>query len=137
MMATEQASTVATETGSLPKWATWLAAVVGLWVLVSPFVLTGEIASGTAMWSNTLAGILIAILAGFGAYSLRSSTGTEANSPGEWSSWIAALTGLWILGSAYVLTGPITTGTVLWSNVASGVVAFVLAAYGGYALHGG
>lgn len=71
-MATEQASTIIGEPSSLAKRASWLAAVVGLWVLVSPFVLDGSIASATAMWSNVVAGVVALILAGSAGYVLHS-----------------------------------------------------------------
>lgn len=136
-MATEQTSTVTTVPGSIAKWLSWLAALVGLWVLASPFVLSGPIASGTAMWSNVVAGIVIAVLAAYGAYTIRTSAEMEGGPPGEWSGWIAAIAGAWILVSPLVLSGPITTGTVMWSNVAGGVLALILAAYTGFVLHSG
>lgn len=130
-MATEQASSVPTESGSLAKWASWLAALVGLWVLVSPFVLSGPVTSGTAMWSNVVAGIVVLVLAAYGAFELRSAA--HASAASEWSGWIAALAGLWILASPFVLTGSITTGNPMYSNVIAGIVAAVLAAYAGQA----
>lgn len=136
-MATEQASTVSTDYGSLAKWGSWLAALVGLWVVVSPFVLTGSIADGTPMWSNGLAGIVVLVLAAFGAYTVRTSAETATNSAGEWSGWVAALAGLWILVSPFVLGGVIQEGAAMWSNAAAGVVALILAAYAGYSLHTG
>lgn len=131
-MATEQTSTVTTETGSLAAGASGLAALVGLWVLVSPFVLSGPFASGTAMWSTVVAGVLIAVLAAYGAYAIRTSVD---DSTAEWSGWIAALAGVWILLSPFVLTGSIGSGAPMWSSVVGGVVALVLAGYAGYALH--
>lgn len=131
-MATEQASSVSTEPASLAKWTSWLAALVGLWVLVSPFALTGSIASGTAMWSNVIAGVLVLVLAAYGAYALRSSAVT--NVAAEWSGWLAGLAGLWILVSPFVLTGAIASGNPMYSNVIAGGIAAVLAAYAGYAM---
>lgn len=136
-MATDHASTASTDYGSLAKWGSWLAALVGLWVVISPFALTGSIAEGTPMWSNGLAGIVVLVLGAFGAYTVRTSAETATNSAGEWSGWVAALAGLWILVSPFVLRGVIQEGTAMWSNVAAGVVAFVLAAYAGYCLHTG
>lgn len=132
-MATERAKTVTTESGSLAKWASWLAGVVGLWVLASPFVLDGSVGSGTPMWSNVAAGIVILVLAAFGAYALRADGGMPAS--GEWSGWIAALAGVWILVSPFVMSGSIGEGTVMYSNVAGGAIALILAAYAGYVHH--
>ena len=136
-MATEQASTITTEYGSLPKWASWFAALVGLWVLVSPFVVSGSITSGTPMWSNAIAGIVVLVLTAFGAYTIRTSAETATSSSGEWSGWIAALAGLWIVVSPFIVGGTIDAGTTLWSNVVAGAVVLVLAAYTGYYLHSG
>ncbi|MFW6376862.1 MAG: SPW repeat protein, partial [archaeon] len=133
-MATEQPSTVTTESGSLAKWARWLAGLVGLWVLASPFVLSGEIAEGTPMWSNVVGGLAILILAAYGAYAIRSLAETATNTAGEWSGWIAAIAGLWIGISPFVLEGSITEGNPMFSNVVAGLLALVLAAYAGYSL---
>lgn len=136
-MATKEAPTVTTEYGSLPKWASWLGALVGLWVVVSPFVLSGSIADGTPLWSNAVAGIVVLILAAFAAYTIRTAAEAATNSAGEWSGWIAALAGLWILVSPFVLSGTIGSGAVMWSNVIGGGIAFILAGYAGYHLHSG
>lgn len=131
-MATEQASAVPTESGSLAKWASWIAALVGLWLAVSPFVLSGPIQSGTVMWSNVLGGILIAVLAGFAAYAYRTHPATRESGGPEWSGWIAALAGLWLLVSPFVLTGTIAEGTPMYATLGGGIVALMLAAYAGY-----
>lgn len=65
---------------------------------------------------------------------VRTSAETATNSPGEVSDWIAALVGIWLAISPFVLTGAITTGATMWSTVA-GILALVRAAYTGYALH--
>lgn len=64
---------MAVEQGSPAEWGSWIAALLGLWVLASPFVLSGEIASGTPMYSNVVAGILVLVLAAFTAYTIRNS----------------------------------------------------------------
>ncbi len=46
-MATEQASSVTTEAASLAKWSSLIAALAGLWVLITPFALSGPITTGT------------------------------------------------------------------------------------------
>lgn len=134
-MATEQASATTSEPALLAKWSSWLAALVGLWVFVSPFVLTGPIASGTAMWSALLSGIAILVLGAFGAYELRTSVEPGANTPAEWSGWITALTGIWLGISPFVLTGAIGTGSAMWSTVIAGAIAAITAAYAGYGAH--
>jgi hypothetical protein len=41
-------------------WSRWINTILGLWLLISPFVL-GFTSNGTAMWSNIILGILIVI----------------------------------------------------------------------------
>lgn len=134
-MATEQPSSVTTESGSLAKWASWLAGLVGLWVLVSPFVLEGTITEGNPMWSNVVGGLVILVLGAYGAFAIRSRAETETNTPGELGGWIAALSGLWIGVSPFLLSGEIAEGNPLFSNVVAGLMALLLAAYAGYYLH--
>lgn len=131
-MAAQEQATVTSTTVSLAKWTSYLTALVGLWVLVSPFVLTGAITEGTVMWSNVVAGVLIVVLGAFSAYELRTADEMPAGTGGEYTSWIAALAGLYVLVTPFVLTGAITEGTALYSNVVAGLIALVLAGYAGY-----
>lgn len=134
-MATEQTSRVATESASFPKWASWLATIVGLWLVVSPFVLSGAIAEGTPMWSTTISGLAVLLLAGYGAYSLRTDVETETNTAGEVSGWIAAVVGIWLLASPFVLTGALAEGTAMWSTSLGGAIVAILTAFTGYEVH--
>lgn len=52
-------------TGS--TWLGWITVVLGLWVIVSPFIWGDNSATSVnwLLWSNIVSGMLIAILAGF------------------------------------------------------------------------
>lgn len=130
-MATEQAQSVLTESDSLATWASWLAALVGLWVLVSPFVLSGDLASGTPLFSTFVAGLVILVLGAFAAIAIRTTTPGE-NTAGEIAGWLAALVGLWILVSPFVVGGAIGSGAAMYSTVVAGFLALVLAGYAGW-----
>lgn len=134
-MATERQSTVSSPSVSLGKYASWLAALVGLWVLVSPFVISGSFGGGTAMYSTIVSGVVVLVLSAFGAYSVRSGAETPPNSYGEISGWLASIAGLWIGVSPFVLTGSIGSGTPMWSNVIFGFLALVFAGYAGWILN--
>ncbi len=135
-MATEQHTSPSVDEGtSSLEWASWIAAILGLWTLVSPFVLSGEIASGTPMYSNIVAGVVILALGGYVGYTIRSSVDEWARSSVEWASWITALAGIWILVSPFVLSGDVTSGTPMYSTVVAGLVALVLAGYTGWVFH--
>ena len=121
-MATEQSATAMDADGDVASWSGWIAALFGLWVLVSPFVLSGSFGAGGALYSTVISGIVIAVLAGYAAATQRA--------PGRaWSGWIAALFGLWILISPFVVVGAVGTGAPLYSSVIAGFVAMVLSAY--------
>lgn len=49
-------------------WTSWVVAILGLWILVSPFVMSGDIGTGAVMWSNVLSGAIVLILGGWEAY---------------------------------------------------------------------
>lgn len=130
-MATPGETTVREElTGS--EWRSWIAALLGLWVLVSPFVLSGSITEGAPFWSNVVTGILVTVLASYGAYSV----GQKAVGIAAWPDWLAALVGLWVLVSPFLLRGAITEGTPYWSNIVAGLVILLLAAYSVYEVRG-
>lgn len=136
-MATEQSTTVSTESGPLAMWGSWLAALVGLWIAASPVLRTGEVTTGAPMYSAVVGGLVILALGAFGAYTIRSRADRDAFTPAEIAGWVAALVGLWILASPFVLSGEIGSGTPMYSNVAAGVVSALLAAYVGYDRYGG
>lgn len=124
-MATEQSATAIDSNEDVAGWAGWIAALFGLWVLVSPFVLSGALGSGSALYSNVISGIVVAVLAGYAAWTHQA----DGHMAPAWSGWIAALAGLWILASPFFLAGPIGAGAALYSNVIAGVIALVLSAY--------
>jgi hypothetical protein len=51
------------------EWEEWLNLVVGLWVLVSPWVL--EFANTTAMWVHIVIGIIVAVVAAIEVWMMR------------------------------------------------------------------
>lgn len=72
-MATEQSTTTGVQQGSGPEWASWVAALFGLWILLSPFVLSGNIATGNPMISNVVSGIIVLVLTVYTAYMIRTT----------------------------------------------------------------
>lgn len=55
-------------------WIAWTNVVLGLWIVATPFVFTGAIGAGAAMWSNVLAGLGVAGLAAYNAYEAQGTT---------------------------------------------------------------
>jgi hypothetical protein len=64
-MSEEETDDSEAATGS--TWPGWVAVILGLWVIVTPFFLGGGSANAFnwLLWSNIVSGLLIAIFAGF------------------------------------------------------------------------
>jgi len=102
--------------------ASGLDVLAGIWLLISPFVLSFPGTTG-ATGNNVLFGIIIAVLAAiraFGAY--RAS----------WISWLNALFGLWVLVSPWFL-GFSSFTAPLWNNIIMGIIVIVLSCWSAFA----
>ena len=94
--------------------SSWINILLGIWVLISPFVLT--LALPRAIWNNVATGIVVGILAII-----------RLNAPRQpgWS-WINVILGIWLIISPFVLGFAVGDG--LWNNVILGIIiaAFAL-----------
>lgn len=90
-------------------------ALIGIWLIISPFVVATFNHLQNATANNVIVGILIALCA-----LLRISSGKAA-----WSLCNVIL-GIWMLISSFVL-GFSSSTVAMWHNVIAGVVAAVLA----------
>ena len=92
--------------------SSWVNILVGLWIVISPFVL--GLHAPKAIWNNVVTGILVVALA-----VIRWAIGQ----PG-WS-WINLFLGIWLVISPFALV----LGTAaMWNNVILGIIvgAFAL-----------
>jgi SPW repeat len=93
--------------------APWLNVLLGIWVIISPFILAFG-PSPVAVWNNVATGGAVTILA------LISTT--MPRQPG-WS-WTNMLLGIWLLVSPFALG--FASATVLWNNVILGIIIAVV-----------
>ena len=98
-------------------WQDWANLVLGLWILISPWVLQGGAASGAAMWSLVVVGRAIAALAVAALISFR-----------VWEEWTNLAFGAWLLVSPWVL-GFAKAGLLTWSTVIAGTLVVILAGW--------
>jgi len=89
----------------------WVNILLGIWVIVSPFVLTFHFPK--AIWNNVVVGALVGVLA-----IIRWSV----HQPG-WS-WLNLILGMWLVISPFVL---VLSGPVMWNNAILGIVIAALA----------
>jgi hypothetical protein len=95
--------------------ASWLNIALGIWVIISPFVVQFW-RLPAAMWNNVIVGIVIAILA-----IIRTSVPRQAG----WS-WANVILGIWMIISPFALG--VTTTAILWTNIILGIVIALIAA---------
>jgi SPW repeat len=102
--------------GDQIKWASGLNALAGLWLIVSPFVLSYSNLQG-AMWDDMILGVVI------GAIALARFSGAYMQA---WLSWVNLVLSAWIFVSPFVL-GFTSNQVALWDNLIFGAVVFLLA----------
>ena len=92
--------------------SSWVNILLGIWVIVSPFVLAFH--SPNAMWSNVITGVAVCIL---------TTVRLSMHEPG-WS-WLNLISGIWLVISPFVL---FLGGAAMWNNVILGIIigAFAL-----------
>lgn len=91
--------------------------VLGLWVIVSPFVLLFS-HNAVAMWNNIATGGAIALLAI-----------ARLSSPDAGPSWLNIVLGVWLLISSFVL-GFMRINAAMWNNVIVGIIIALVAMAG-------
>jgi hypothetical protein len=84
----------------------WVNILLGIWVIISPFVL--QMHSTKAIWSNVVTGVVVCILA-----LVRWST----HRPGL--SWLNLMVGVWLVVSPFVL---FLSTAAMWNNVILGII---------------
>ena len=108
-------------------WQDWGNLVLGLWILVSPWVLqlttavsaeaTGGAVSNAATWNLALVGIVVAALAVAAIYSFQA-----------WEEWTNVGLGVWLIVSPWVL-GFSSSALLMWNAVIAGALIVVLAGW--------
>jgi hypothetical protein len=99
----------------IERWQDLINALLGLWLLVSPWVI-GDVDGSAAMWNAVIAGLVLAALA-LGAMVI----------PRAWEEWAQGAIGAWLIGSPWVLAFSERQGPMLnamWVGIA--VVALAL-----------
>jgi hypothetical protein len=101
----------------------WLVALVGLWELLSPFIL-GYSALTVALWNAVIIGaVLIVLGAGAALY--------KEVKIDQTLDWINSLLGLWLIVSPFIL-GYSDAVTAMWNNIIVGLVVLVLAGWAAF-----
>ena len=102
------------------KTFSWVNFILGLWLIVAPFVLLYRGISA-ALWDNIIVGIIIAVLAGWRALGKESIRITV-------TSWVVALLGVWTIIAPFALHYA-SNASAMWNGVIVGIVVAILATY--------
>jgi hypothetical protein len=102
----------------------WLVALVGLWELVSPFVL-GFSGHTTPLYNSIIFGILLIILGVWAANSRDARTDRTLDI-------VNAIIGIWLIIAPFVLGFAATVMAAEWSSIIVGIVTLVLGVIAAY-----
>jgi VIT1/CCC1 family predicted Fe2+/Mn2+ transporter len=100
------------------KIASGLNVLLGLWLLVAPFLL-GYAEVGAAMWNDVIVGGLVLALAGIRVWKPAQN---------RWLSWTNLLLGVWLLAAPFILTYS-GVAAAMWNDVIVGIGIAVLGAW--------
>lgn len=106
-----------TQSGTM-KLLSGLAALVGVWIVLSPFTFAS---TETALWNNVIAGAAILLLAGYNYYRLINEQATMVGAMA-----LVALLGLWTIIAPFAFQ--IGSEALLWSNVVAGLLGLLFGA---------
>lgn len=93
------------------RWMSGLNIILGIWVLVSPWVL--NFSTSTSKVNSVIFGVLIILLGVI----------REAAPKTNWSSWINFLVGIWLVVSPFMLQ--INSTAAYWNLIVFGVIVAV------------
>lgn len=102
-----------TSSASTIRTASGINLVLGIWLILAPFILRYVVSSSVA--NDVTVGIIIAILAAiriFGAYGA------------AWVSWLNAALGLWLIIAPFVLL--YGSSAALWNDIIIGIIVLCL-----------
>ncbi len=99
-------------------WQNWLNAVLGIWLILSPFIL-GYADLSSAAWNGIIVGIVLAVVAGWVA-----SARVASSAP----KWFCFILGVWLIFSPFIL-GFSSRPVPYWNNLLIGIAVALLAAW--------
>ena len=101
------------------KIASGLNIVLGIWLLVAPFLLGYSGASTAALWNDIIVGVIVLVLAWIRVANPARST---------WMSWTNVVLGLWLVVASFIL-GYSSIAAAIWNDILVGLSVAVLGAW--------
>ena len=110
------------------KWVSALVALIGLWLIVEPFLFEMNAAN---FWNDIIIGVALVVL---GAYNYYRRADERLGSVAV--GVFVALLGLWMIAAPFVFGTDLgvteATGLAFWNDVVVGALVLILGAYSAY-----
>lgn len=103
-------------------WFSMLAALIGIWILASPFVFE---ATDEGMWNNVIVGSVVFVLGAYAVFRTMNELSVSII-----VTALIAILGLWAVIAPYAFD--IGVNELLWSNIIAGLVVFLTSVYATY-----
>lgn len=103
------------------RWQNWLIALVGLWVLLTPWAVTyfypTETATAMVAWNHYVIGLALLVMgvAALAAYQM-------------WEEWVDVVLGVWLIVSPWLL-GFAAMTALTWNAVIMGAIVVALSGW--------
>lgn len=102
-------------------WQDWVTLIVGIWLIISIWVLSPTLAEGAsttlATWNFVISGAAAAVLAASALFAFR-----------EWEEWLDIVVGAWLVVSPWIL-GFSGVPNLLWNALLCGGVIIVMSVW--------
>ena len=106
---------MSTSTGRMShQWRDVANLILGLWMLISPWVLS-YIDQPTAAWNAHIVGIIVAVAAIAALLAFH-----------KWEEWVNVVLGIWLIVSPFLL-GYAMLSNALWNQIVLGAIIGILA----------
>jgi len=100
-------------------WTSWVNAVAGLWLIISPFII--GYATAQALWNDIIVGLAVGVVSLVRALSKNMSST-------RWIVWLNSILGIWLIIAPFVLVfGMAIEG---WNSVIMGIIVAILGLLG-------
>ena len=104
------------------QWENWVNFALGVWLFITPWIMSHNLMSDTAVmvnWNAWIAGAVVAITAGLALQDLR-----------PWEEWVNLALGAWMILSPWIFGYAAERG-LMWNSI---VVGLAIAVFSGLAL---
>lgn len=101
-------------------WRNIVNGVIGIWFIISPYVL-GYTGDAGRTWTSIIGGIILLVLAGSAAFNGRVRQQS-------WIQYVDGLVGIWFIIAPWVLLFT-TKRADFWTSLVLGIIALILSAW--------